>query len=96
MDKFEEKMNELNQMSDEDKSTTLNQMNDDCICPICPTYNECAKEADELLFCVTGKSETCIAKEMGCMCPTCPFAQEYQIGVKYNFYCTRDTELEQR
>ena len=96
MDKFEEKMNELNQMSDEDKTSTLNQMNEDCICPICPTYNECAKEADELLFCVTGTSEACINKEMGCMCPTCPFAQEYQIGVKYNFYCTRDTELEQR
>lgn len=96
MDKFEEKMNELDQMSDENKTTTLNQMKPDCICPICPTYNECAKEADELLFCVTGKSENCITKERGCMCPTCPFAQEYKIGVKYNFYCTRDTEIEQR
>ena len=96
MDKFEEKMNELNQMSEENKTSSLNQMKTDCICPICPTYSECAKKSDELLFCVTGKSESCITKERGCMCPTCPFAQEYGIGIKYNFYCTRGTELEQR
>jgi len=66
------------------------------MCPICPSYNECAKEAEELLFCVVGRSEECIAKERGCMCPTCPVAQEYKIGVKYNFYCTRDLEMKQR
>ena len=96
MDKFEEKLSELEGMSGEDKNSVIEQMQKDCICPICPTYNECAKENNELLFCVLGKSEECIEKEMGCMCPTCPFAQEYGIGVKYNFYCTRNTELEQR
>ena len=96
MDKFEEKINNLNEMSDEDKNKDLDQMKEDCICPICPTHNECAKNGGETLFCVLGKSEICITKERGCMCPTCPFAQEYEIGVKYNFYCTRGTELEQR
>lgn len=96
MDKFEEKIDELNGMSEEDKNKTMEKMKEDCVCPICPTYNECANKAGEKLFCILGKSKECINKEMGCMCPTCPFAQEYGIGVKYNFYCTRDTELEQR
>lgn len=96
MDKFEEKISKLNKMSEEDKTKTLGQVKADCICPICPTYSECVNKNKELLFCVTGKSEGCISKERGCMCPTCPFAQEYGIGVKYNFYCTRGTELEQR
>ena len=96
MDKFEEKISGLMELSEKEKNNMLDEMKKDCICPICPTYNECAKEADELLFCVSGKSEKCITKERGCMCPTCPFAQEYGIGVKYNFYCIRDTEIEQR
>ncbi len=96
MDKFEEKLNELDGMSEEDKNTAINKMKEDCICPICPTYTECASKAGEKLFCVLGKSAECIDKERGCMCPTCPFAQEYGIGVKYNFYCTRDKELKQR
>jgi hypothetical protein len=96
MDKFEEKMNELNELSDKEKNNTTEEMKNDCVCPICPTYNECAKEADEKLFCVLGKSEKCIQKERGCMCPTCPFGQKYGIGVKYNFYCVRNTEIEQR
>jgi len=96
MDKFEEKINELEGMSEEEKNNLIEEMQKDCICPICPTYNECAKEANELLFCVVGKSEKCITKERGCMCPTCPFGQKYGIGVKYNFYCIRDTELKQR
>lgn len=96
MDKFEEKINELEELSEEDKNNAIEKMKEDCVCPICPTYNECAKNAGEKLFCVLGKSENCIDKERGCMCPTCPFARKYGIGVKYNFYCTRDTELEQR
>jgi len=96
MDKFEEMLNELEEMSEEDKNKLLDTMKKDCMCPICPSYNECAKEAEELLFCVVGKSKNCITKERGCMCPTCPFAHEYGIGVKYNLYCTRDCEIRHR
>lgn len=96
MDKFEEKLNELEQMSGEDKNRSLEEIKGECICPICPTYTECAKNADELIFCVIGKSESCITIERGCMCPECPFGQKYMIGVKYNFYCIRDSEMKQR
>ena len=96
MDKFEEKINELMELSDKEKNDMVEDMKKDCVCPICPTYNECANKAGEKLFCVLGKSESCIEREMGCMCPTCPFGQKYMIGVKYNFYCVRDAEMEQR
>jgi hypothetical protein len=96
MDKFEEKISELMELSDEEKDDTIEDMKKDCVCPICPTYNECAIKAGEKLFCVLGKSEKCIDKERGCMCPTCPFGQKYGIGVKHNFYCIEDAEMEQR
>lgn len=96
MDKFEEKLDELAKMSEEDKGRSLEEIKGECVCPICPTYNECAEKADELIFCILGKSKTCITIQKACMCPTCPFGQKYGIGVKYNFYCTRDSEIKQR
>ena len=96
MDKFEEKLNELEQMSDEDKNQTMEELKGECICSLCPTYNSCAENADELLFCITGKSESCIKDDMGCICPSCPIALEYGIGVVFNLYCINDSELKQR
>jgi len=96
MDKFEEKLKELAEMSEEDKNRSLEEMKGDCICPICPTYNECAKKADELIFCILGKSKDCITQDRGCMCPSCPLGRKYGIGVRYNLYCIRDSEMEQR
>ena len=97
MDKFEEKLNELAQMSEEDKNRSLEEIKGDCVCPICPTYNECAEKADELIFCIIGKSKNCISEEIRIVyAPTCPFGQKHGIGVKYNFYCIRDSEMKQR
>ena len=96
MDKFEEKLNELEQMSEEDKNRTLEEIKGDCICSVCPSYNECAEDADELIYCIIGKSESCITVENGCMCSSCPFGLQYGIGVIYESYCTRDSEMEQR
>jgi len=96
MDKFEERFNEIMQMSKEDRNKAIRDLEVDCVCPICPTYNQCAKNAQEKLFCIIGSSKECITKERGCMCPNCPIAGIFGIGVKYNFYCTRDSEMEQR
>ena len=82
-------------MSDEDRTLKLKELEVDCVCPICPTYNQCAKDAGENIFCLKGKS-SCINKEKGCMCPTCPFAAKYKIGVIRNFFCMRGKEMEQR
>ena len=96
MDEFEELMDQLSEMSDEDSSKKLVELEKDCVCPICPTYTECAKNAKENMFCIKDKSKECITKERGCMCPTCPLAAKYKIGVIFNFYCMRGEELKQR
>lgn len=95
MDNLEELMKQLNGMSKEEKKEKIKEYEVDCICPICPSYNECAKSNSKNIFCLKGKSN-CINKEKGCMCPTCPFAAKFKIGVIYNFYCMKGSELEQR
>ena len=95
MESFEELINQLKGMSEEERSQKIKELEVDCVCPICPTYNDCAKKAGQNLFCVQGKSN-CIEKERGCMCPTCPFAANHKIGVMRNTYCIRGPEMEQR
>jgi len=96
MDEFEKLMEVLDQLDGKKRLNALKELEGDCVCPICPSYNECAKEKDENVFCITGKSNGCINLELGCMCPTCPLAQKYKIGMIYNFYCHRGSENEQR
>lgn len=96
MNDFENLMEELNQLNAEEHAGKLKELEPDCVCPTCPSYNECAKGKQENIFCVTGKSDGCITMELGCLCPTCPLAQKYGIGVMYNFYCHRGTESEQK
>ena len=81
MDEFEKLMEVLDQLDGEERLKTLKKLEGDCVCPICPSYNDCAKEKDENIFCITGKSDGCINLELGCMCPTCPLAQRYKIGM---------------
>jgi len=95
MNDFENLMKKLDELSNNDRSQKLKELERDCVCPICPSYNECAKEKEENIFCIIGKSKDCINTELGCMCPTCPLAQKYQIGVIHNFYCHRGSESEQ-
>ncbi|MBN2251372.1 MAG: DUF2769 domain-containing protein [Candidatus Altiarchaeota archaeon] len=65
-----------------------------CICSKCPSYNECAKEGMEGLFCATGKSTSCINEEKGCLCGGCPVYS--MTGLSSGYYCTRGSEKEQR
>lgn len=95
MDKFEELINELNGMSEDDRNQKIKELEVDCVCPLCPTFNQCAKDADENIFCIRGKSN-CTKTEKGCICPNCPFASKYRIGVFNNFYCMQGGELEHR
>lgn len=60
----------------------------------CPPYNQCAKEKKEWLL--HEGLINCIGPKKGCLCLEYPFAEQYKIGVKYNFYCMRDSEMEQR
>jgi len=96
MDKFKQLMDEISKMSVGDQNNAIKDYKGSCICPTCPTWNKCAADADEKLFCVTGKSESCITDLKGCMCPTCPLAQSLGAGIERNTYCINGSEMEQR
>jgi hypothetical protein len=93
---FETLIAELEGLSTDEKADMIKKLEGDCVCPTCPTYNDCAKDKGENVFCITGESQDCINMELGCLCPTCPLAQKYKIGMMYNFYCQRGTETKQR
>jgi hypothetical protein len=96
MDKFEQLIQKVMEMPESDRNNTIETYKASCICPTCATYNQCAKDANEKLFCVTGKSMDCITEPKGCECPNCPLAQSLDVGVIKNTYCLRGSEMEQR
>lgn len=57
-----------------------------CSCANCPSYNDCSKGKEELLFCSgeVGKS-ACPYKMNGCLCGACPIHKEH--GLKSGYYC---------
>lgn len=65
-----------------------------CDCIVCPSYTSCAREHKEAVFCLTGRSFTCIDHEEQCVCPTCPTWKN--LGLKHTYYCTRGSEQAQR
>ena len=65
-----------------------------CICEPCPSYTECMRAENQLLFCMTGKSPDCIFERKGCICPTCPVRAV--LGLKKAYYCIKGTEQEQQ
>lgn len=96
MDKFEAKLKEMAEMSEEDREQSLKEYKDMCICRTCSTYNECSKNAKEGLYCVTGKSPECITEFNGCECPNCELAQSLEVGKIFNIYCLKGSEMEER
>jgi hypothetical protein len=94
MDKFDETLKSFAGMSPTRMKEESQKFKSLCTCPACPTYTECAKSAQERLFCAAGKSFVCISKEMDCICQTCPVTG--QMGLKNRFYCMRGSEMSQR
>lgn len=66
----------------EKNETNLGQ----CFCPNCPSYNECAKEKIERLYCaeLIGKSN-CEFKMNGCLCGGCSIHRKNNLRAGY--YC---------
>ena len=87
---FEQAMEAMGKMSQEEIKTKLAELTKSCICGKCPTYKGTGEK--RLLFCATGKS-TLIKTEKGCMCPGCPVTE--MIGLRWLFYCTKGTGKEQ-
>jgi len=94
MDKFEQAMQQMAKMSQQETAKMIESNKKICICPGCPTYNKCAEQHKELLYCALSKSPSCITKEVACICPSCPMTE--QIGLTHKFFCSRGTEREQR
>jgi hypothetical protein len=90
MDKFEQIMKAGKDMSPAEAKGATEKLINICTCPTCPTYNRCAKNANEIFFCGTGRSFMCISEEKGCICPSCPVTRE--LGLKYTFFCTKGAE----
>ncbi len=65
-----------------------------CICAQCPSFNACAAEAKELLYCLYGRSFRCITEDFGCICPACPVVDE--IGLVNLTFCLLGSEGAQR
>ena len=55
-----------------------------CLCPGCPTHNECMEDNNERLFCSRGKTD-CDLEKRGCLCGTCPVERNYELTDFY--YC---------
>jgi hypothetical protein len=94
MDKFEQAMQQMTKMSQQEITSMIEANKKLCICPECPTYNDCARKLKELLYCALGKSPSCITEEVACVCPTCPVTE--QLGLKHMYFCTKGTERTQR
>jgi Protein of unknown function (DUF2769) len=94
MDSFEKMLTDLDGKQGEAKEKEIARLKADCICPDCPTYNKCAGDRQELLYCFLGKSPQCIKDELGCVCPDCPVAAEAELVNMY--YCTAGSEKEMR
>jgi hypothetical protein len=94
MDKFDQTVKSLMAVSLRERTTKIETLKSMCPCPGCPTYNACAKNAKEMLFCLIGKSFHCITQDKGCICPSCPLAKD--AGITLDRFCLKGSEFEQR
>lgn len=53
-----------------------------CVCPNCPTYDDCMRGNDERLYCSRGKTE-CKPASKGCICEECPVWADYDLTSLY-------------
>ncbi|MGD1061574.1 MAG: DUF2769 domain-containing protein [Methanomassiliicoccales archaeon] len=67
-----------------------------CDCPGCPTFNSCAGDKGERVYCLAGKSASCVKESdmSGCICPGCPVQDEFRFEKMY--YCIYGSNKEQK
>jgi hypothetical protein len=81
-------------MTPEEFEHTIGKQRARCICFTCHSYNRCAKDRGELLYCINGKSFICIAADMGCICRKCPVSP--LLGLRFSNFCLKGAEAAQR
>ena len=91
MDKWEQMMQAMMQMPEEEQMKKKQILASMCTCRGCPSYAGTGES--QVMFCGSGKSSY-ITEEKGCICAECPVTPE--MGLKNLYYCTRGNEAEQR
>ena len=56
-----------------------------CLCPHCPTYDECMTLEEELLFCGSSVTMCEGGERQGCLCGRCSVHADYDLAGTY--YC---------
>jgi hypothetical protein len=70
------------------------ELKSQCICPDCPSFNECARDEKEILYCIYGRSFTCVTEDLGCICPGCPLITD--LGLVNLTFCLHGSKQAQR
>jgi len=94
VDAFSLWMEKYLQMTLHDRRSFTEQQKTLCTCGKCPSYNRCARESGESVYCITGKSSRCISEDCGCTCRTCPITTD--LGLFYQDFCMKGSEAVQR
>jgi hypothetical protein len=94
MNVFEEWLEKSWHKKAQDKKAIMAEKRISCTCTKCPSYNRCADESEELVYCITGKSPICISEDHGCTCRKCPVSSE--LNLKYHDFCLKGSEAAQR
>lgn len=93
MDRFEEMLQKTMKMSPGEQKQANEKNRGSCICGKCPSYYDCMREKNELLYCTLGRSP-CPVTLTGCLCPACPVTA--LDGLKHFYFCAKGSEREQR
>ena len=94
MDALEQWLNTFWQSSIKQRTLLTREKQSVCVCSSCSSYNRCAGEIHESVYCITGKSHLCITEDRGCTCTRCPLVAE--LGLKYSGFCRDGAEAAQR
>jgi hypothetical protein len=94
MDVFEQWLNLSWEKNAKERKLLTNEKRAACTCMDCPSYNLRARENNELLYCITGKSMLCISEDRGCTCRNCPVTTD--LGLRYHDFCINGGEAAQR
>jgi hypothetical protein len=94
MDLFEQWFEQSWQMKLPAKKAIMEEKRAACACSTCPSYNRCAAQSKELVYCITGKSPLCISLDNGCSCRNCSVISD--LGLKYHDFCLKGSEAAQR
>ena len=77
---------DINELSDNEIDKIIANLRKECICHTCPTYNNCTRESEELLYCMIESSDCPIHKRR-CLCPLdCPIYKRFNLNS--SFYCS--------